>query len=90
MGNIVRLLFGRLPWQAWAVAAVLAAAGLWHWQATHAAYKAGRADALADVRSSNEHSGQLASQAADGVEACYAKGMSWAWDRRVGKCVEQH
>ncbi len=38
----IRALIGLVPWQAWALAAFLGAAGVWHWRATSAAYEAGR------------------------------------------------
>jgi hypothetical protein len=42
MITALRALLGLVPWQAWALAGVLGATGVWHWRATNAAHEAGR------------------------------------------------
>jgi Flp pilus assembly protein TadB len=42
-----------VPWQAWLVAGLLAAAAAFHWQATNAAYEAGKAAEITKQETDN-------------------------------------
>lgn len=42
-----------VPWQAWLVAGVLVAGAVFHWQATNAAYEAGKAAQITKQENAN-------------------------------------
>lgn len=42
-----------VPWQAWALAAVIGAGVAYHWQATSNAYEAGRTAAILEMEQAN-------------------------------------
>ncbi|WP_395623371.1 hypothetical protein [Sphingomonas daechungensis] len=75
--------FARLiPWQAWALAGVLAFAGVWHWKEVRAAVAASYA---ALVKKSDEQ-GAAADAGSITVNECYAKGEPWRWNREMRRC----
>jgi hypothetical protein len=74
-----------VPWQAWLVAGVLAAAGLYHWRATSAAYEAGKAEATETIKAANEAAKGKANEAVQDVDSCFAAGG--AWSRARGVCI---
>jgi hypothetical protein len=78
-------LFRAVPLTAWLVAGVLAAAGLYHWRATSAAYEAGKATATETIRDANQKVKDKADAGIKDVEDCYARGGDW--NRARGVCV---
>jgi hypothetical protein len=78
-------LFRAVPLTAWLVAGVLAAAGLYHWRATNAAYEAGKAEAIKTITDANQKVKDKADAGIKDVEDCYARGGDW--NRARGVCV---
>ena len=76
-------LMGRIPWQAWLVAAVIALAGIYHWQAVNAAYDRGATDYKAKLEAANKASGEAADKGEAAVRACLPPRR---WDRETGRC----
>jgi hypothetical protein len=74
-----------VPWQAYAVAGVLVAAGLYHWRATSAAYQAGKADATQTINAANDAAKDRADAGIKDVDTCFAAGG--AWSRARGVCL---
>jgi hypothetical protein len=67
------------------VAGVLAAAGLYHWRATNAAYEAGKATATQTIIEANQKAKDKADAGIQNVDDCYARGGDW--NRARGVCV---
>jgi len=78
-------IFRAIPLTAWLVAGVLAAAGLYHWRATNAAYEAGKATATETIRDANQKVKDKADAGIQNVDDCYARGGDW--NRARGVCV---
>jgi hypothetical protein len=78
-------LFRAVPLTAWIVAGVLAAAGLYHWRATSAAYEAGKATATQTITDANQKAKDKADAAIQDVDACFNAGGDW--NRARGVCV---
>jgi len=78
-------LFRAVPLTAWLVAGVLAAAGLYHWRATSAAYEAGKATATQTIIDANQKAKDQADAGIQNVDDCYARGGDW--NRARGVCV---
>jgi hypothetical protein len=78
-------IFRAIPLTAWLVAGVLAAAGLYHWRATSAAYEAGKATATETIRDANQKAKDKADAGIQNVDDCYARGGDW--NRARGVCV---
>jgi len=78
-------LFRAIPLTAWLVAGVLAAAGLYHWRATNAAYEAGKAEATQTIIEANQKAKDKADAAIQDVDSCFAAGG--AWSRARGVCI---
>jgi len=78
-------LFRAVPLTAWLVAGVLAAAGLYHWRATNAAYEAGKATATQTITDANQKAKDKADAAIQDVDACFNAGGDW--NRARGVCV---
>jgi hypothetical protein len=78
-------LFRAVPLTAWLVAGVLAAAGLYHWRATSAAYEAGKATATQTITDANQKAKDKADEGIQNVDDCYARGGDWS--RARGVCV---
>jgi len=78
-------LFRAVPLTAWLVAGVLAAAGLYHWRATSAAYEAGKATATQTITDANQKAKDKADAAIQDVDACFNAGGDW--NRARGVCV---
>ena len=78
-------IFRAIPLTAWLVAGVLAAAGLYHWRATSAAYEAGKAEATETIKAANEAAKGKANEAVQDVDSCFAAGG--AWSRARGVCI---
>jgi hypothetical protein len=75
----------RIPWQAWAVAGVLIAGGLYHWRAVTAAHEAGKQAATETIRQANEAAKGKADEGIQNVDDCFAAGG--AWSRARGVCL---
>lgn len=71
-----------IPGRAWAYAAVVAVVAAGYWLVTDAAYRQGKADAIASVTRANEAARSKADEAAQSVENCTGR-----WDRDRGLCV---
>jgi hypothetical protein len=78
-------LFRAVPLTAWLVAGVLAAAGLYHWRATNAAYEAGKATATQTIRDANQKAKDKADEGIQNVDDCFNAGGDW--NRARGVCV---
>jgi hypothetical protein len=78
-------IFRAIPLTAWLVAGVLAAAGLYHWRATNAAYEAGKATATQTITDANQQAKDKADAGIQNVDDCYARGGDW--NRARGVCV---
>lgn len=78
-------LLARIPWQAWTLAAVIAAAGLYHWRAVDAAYDRGAADYRAKVEAANKASTDKADRGEAAVRACQ---LPMRWNRGAGRCEQ--
>jgi hypothetical protein len=78
-------LFRAVPLTAWLVAGVLAAAGLYHWRATNAAYEAGKATATQTIKAANEAARGKADEGIKDVDTCFSAGG--AWSRARGMCI---
>lgn len=71
-----------VPWQAWAAAGAFAAFGLWHWYSVTQAYKAGRDNAIAEIRTANDQAKKEADNVERAVKNCFG-----VWDRAHGVCL---
>jgi hypothetical protein len=78
-------IFRAIPLTAWLVAGVLAAAGLYHWRATSAAYEAGKATATQTITDANQQAKDKADAGIQNVDDCFNAGG--AWNRARGVCV---
>jgi hypothetical protein len=78
-------IFRAVPLTAWLVAGVLAAAGLYHWRATNAAYEAGKATATQTITDANQQAKDKADAGIQNVDDCYARGGDW--NRARGVCI---
>jgi len=78
--------FGAVPWQAWALAAFLAAAGFYHWKAVSAAGEAGKASAYAAVEKQNEEIADAAEKARARVRLCIAR--DGVWNSAARRCEQ--
>ena len=78
-------IFRAIPLTAWLVAGVLAAAGLYHWRATNAAYEAGKATATQTITDANQKAKDRADAAIQDVDSCFNAGGDW--NRARGVCV---
>jgi hypothetical protein len=74
-----------VPLTAWLVAGVLAAAGLYHWRATNAAYEAGKAEAIKTITDANQKAKDKADAGIQNVDDCFAAGGDWS--RARGVCI---
>jgi hypothetical protein len=81
-------LFRAVPLTAWLVAGVLAAAGLYHWRATNAAYEAGKANATQTIIDANQKAKDKADAGIQNVDDCYARGGTW--NRARGVCIRSN
>jgi len=83
--TVLLALARRIPWQAWLVAGVLAFAAVYHWQATNAAYEAGKAKTTQTINDANERAANAADTARQNhVSDCArnaAECLSDAWTR---------
>jgi hypothetical protein len=77
-------IFRAIPLTAWLVAGVLAAAALYHWRATNAAYEAGKATATETIRAANEASEKRADKAERNPD--FSNCPLGKWNRRTGTC----
>jgi hypothetical protein len=77
-------IFRAIPLTAWLVAGVLAAAALYHWRATNAAYEAGKATATETIRDANEASEKRADKAERNPD--FSNCPLGKWNRRTGTC----
>lgn len=75
----------RIPWQAWLVAGVLTAGGLYHWRAVNAAHEAGKQAAINTITEANQKAKDKADEAIQDVDSCFAAGG--AWSRSRGVCL---
>jgi hypothetical protein len=78
-------IFRAIPLTAWLVAGVLAAAALYHWRATNAAYEAGKATATQTITDANQQAKDKADAAIQDVDSCFNAGGDW--NRARGVCV---
>lgn len=74
----------RIPWQAWLVAGVLIAGGLYHWRAVHAAHEAGKQAATETIKAANEASEKRADKAERNPD--FSNCPLGKWNRRTGTC----
>lgn len=75
---LLRKLAGLVPWQAWALAAFLGVAGIWHWREMRAAVGA----ALSALERQSEAQTKDADQAEMDVLRC----PPGKWNREKSKC----
>ncbi len=78
-------LLGRIPWQAWLVAAVLAIAVGYHLHAVSASYDRGAADYRAKIEAANKETGERADKGEAAVRACQPPHR---WNREAGRCEQ--
>lgn len=71
-----------VPLKVWLILAAIIAVAVWYWRATDAAYDRGKAEAVTEIRQSNEKAKEKADEAARTVENC-----NGVWDRSRGVCM---
>lgn len=71
-----------VPLKVWLILGAVVAVAVWYWRATDAAYDRGKAEAVTEIRQSNEQAKEKADEAARTVENC-----NGVWDRSRGVCM---
>jgi len=80
--------FGFQYWRYIAFAAAVLAVWAWHSSKVRQARQAGYQSAIADVNAAAIKLQGKASEAAKTVDACFAKGEPWKWNREKHQCEQ--
>jgi hypothetical protein len=78
-------MLGRIPWQAWLLAAIIAVAVGYHRHAVNASYDRGAADYRAKIEAANKAAGEAADKGEAAVRACLPPRR---WNREAGRCEQ--